>query len=52
MIGHFGDIKLARPVYHYGYLDITRKILSCVCFKCSRLLIAHDVKYYIKTINF
>ena len=38
-IGHFGHIELAEPVFHYGYLDWVKKILTCICLKCSKLLI-------------
>ena len=37
--GHFGHIELAKPVFHVGYLTKSIKILRCVCFYCSRLLI-------------
>jgi len=37
--GHFGHIELAKPVYHIGFLTKTIKILRCVCFYCSKLLI-------------
>ena len=37
--GHFGHIELAKPVFHVGFLSKTVKILRCVCFYCSRLLI-------------
>lgn len=37
--GHFGHIKLAEPVFHMGYLPILKNILSCICIKCSRLLV-------------
>jgi DNA-directed RNA polymerase II subunit RPB1 len=37
--GHFGHIELARPVYHVGFIDEVVKILRCVCYHCSRLLI-------------
>mmetsp|Transcript_5565 Transcript_5565/g.8472 ORF Transcript_5565/g.8472 Transcript_5565/m.8472 type:complete len:1747 (-) Transcript_5565:289-5529(-) len=37
--GHFGHIELARPVYHVGFINQVVKILRCVCFHCSRLLI-------------
>lgn len=37
--GHFGHIELAKPVYHIGYLTKVIKLLRCVCFYCSRLLI-------------
>ena len=38
--GYFGHIELARPVYYYQYLPTITKILKCVCFKCSKLLIS------------
>ena len=38
--GHFGHIKLARPVYHPMFYETTRKLLKCICYRCSRLLIS------------
>ena len=38
-IGHFGHISLAEKVFHRGYRDYVKKILSCICLTCSRLLI-------------
>lgn len=38
-IGHFGHIVLAKHVYHMGYLKYVKNILSCICLKCSKLLI-------------
>ena len=38
--GHFGHIELAKPVYHAMFFDIVKKILKCVCFRCSRMLIS------------
>ena len=38
--GHFGHIKLVKPVFHAMFFDITRKILKCVCHKCSKILIS------------
>jgi DNA-directed RNA polymerase II subunit RPB1 len=35
--GHFGRIKLAKPVFHMGYVETIAKILKCICLKCSRL---------------
>ena len=40
--GHFGHIELARPVYNYQFMDIIIKILKCICFRCSKLLINKD----------
>ena len=37
--GHFGHIELARPVYNYHFINYTLKILKCVCFRCSKLLV-------------
>lgn len=38
-VGHSAHINLAEPVFHWGFLPFVQKILSCVCFNCSRLLI-------------
>ena len=38
-IGHFGHLKLAEHVFHMGYLPFVKKILSCICIRCSKLLI-------------
>lgn len=38
--GHFGHIDLAKPVYHPGFLVKTIKVLRCVCFYCSKLLVS------------
>lgn len=37
--GHMGHIVLARPVFYVQYFDIIKKLLKCVCFRCSRLLV-------------
>ena len=33
--GHFGHIRLARPVYLYQFLDVIQKVLNVVCMSCS-----------------
>ncbi|CAD7094132.1 unnamed protein product [Hermetia illucens] len=38
--GHFGHIDLAKPVFHIGFMTKTMKILRCVCFYCSKLLVS------------
>lgn len=40
--GYFGRIELARPVYYIQYLPTVIKILRCVCFKCSKLLVSKE----------
>ncbi|XP_024857963.1 DNA-directed RNA polymerase II subunit RPB1 [Kryptolebias marmoratus] len=37
--GHFGHIELAKPVFHVGFITKIMKILRCVCFFCSKLLV-------------
>ena len=37
--GHFGHIDLAEYLFHIGYLSYVHKILSCICLRCSKLLV-------------
>ena len=37
--GHFGHIELAKPVFYTQFFDMVRKILKCVCWRCSKLLV-------------
>jgi DNA-directed RNA polymerase beta' subunit len=41
--GYFGHIELARPVFYIQYLSQVIKVLNCVCYKCSKLLINKDI---------
>jgi len=38
-VGHFGHIELAGHVFHMGYINFVKKILNCICLKCSKLLV-------------
>ncbi|XP_066139223.1 DNA-directed RNA polymerase II subunit RPB1 [Euwallacea fornicatus] len=38
--GHFGHIELAKPVFHIGFITKIIKIMRCVCFYCSKLLVS------------
>eukprot|EP00124_Ichthyophonus_hoferi_P003248 Ihof_evm1s271 gene=Ihof_evmTU1s271 len=52
--GHFGHIELAKPVFHVGFIDKVNKLLRCVCFNCSRLLVnENDPEFHMaaKTVN-
>jgi DNA-directed RNA polymerase II subunit RPB1 len=40
--GHFGHIMLAKPVFYIQFFEYVRKILKCVCFRCSKLIIDVD----------
>ena len=44
--GHFGHIELARPCLHISLITTVVKVLRCVCFHCSSLLISKDHKNY------
>lgn len=41
--GHFGHIELHRAVFHCGFIDEVVRILRCVCFHCSRLLLDEKI---------
>ena len=38
-VGHFGHIELHERVFHIGFFTHIKKILSCICIRCSKLLI-------------
>ena len=40
--GYSGHIELARPVFYIQYLSTIQKVLRCVCFKCSKLLVSKE----------
>ena len=43
--GHFGYIRLAKPVFHVGFIKEIVKILRCICYKCHRILFYNTQKY-------
>jgi len=43
-VGHFGHIILENYMFHSGFLVYIRKILGCVCLKCSKLLVYKNEK--------
>ena len=50
--GHFGHIELAKPVFHIGFLTKTIKLIRCVCFYCSKLLVDVVSLIYLKIKSF
>jgi len=40
--GHFGHIELSRPIYNFHFIQDVLRIIKCVCYKCSKLLISKD----------
>ena len=49
--GHFGHIELAKPLYYIQFFDTIKKILKCVCFKCSKLLLDKDSPELVKILK-
>jgi len=49
--GHFGHIELALPVYHMHLVHIVMKLLPCVCFRCSTLLVRKNNKKLVKNLQ-
>lgn len=49
--GYFGHIELARPVYYIQHIKQIMKILRCICFKCSSLLINKEKYSYVLDIE-
>lgn len=39
---HFGHIVLAKPVFYIQFFEYVRKVLRCVCWRCSRLMLDLD----------
>ena len=47
--GHFGHFRLARPVYYIQFLPFIQNVLSCVCIRCSKLLVDKSFrKHFLK----
>lgn len=49
--GHFGHIELALPVFHMHFIHVVMKLLPCVCFRCSSLLIDKTNKKLLKDLK-
>ena len=40
--GYFGHVELAKPVFHVGMLNYVLKVLRCVSFQNSKLLLQRE----------
>ena len=40
--GHFGHLVLARPVFYAQFFGAVKRILQCVCYHCSSILVSPD----------
>jgi DNA-directed RNA polymerase II subunit RPB1 len=50
--GHSAHINLSEYLFHIGYIHIVAKILSCVCIRCSKILLhknEEEIKEIIRT---
>jgi len=47
--GHFGHIKLARPVYLYQFFDWVEKLANIICLNCSHVILGEDLMGDIKS---
>lgn len=45
--GYFGHIEMARPVFYIQHITNVKKIMECVCFKCSSLLVDKSKYKYV-----
>ena len=44
-------MKLNEPVYHIGFMNHIIKILKCVCYNCSRILLTENKYKQVKAIK-
>ena len=50
--GHFGHIELTLPVFHLHLLqDYVMKLLPCICFRCSSLLVDKENKKLLRELK-
>jgi len=49
--GYFGKIDFALPVFNNHFVSYVDKILKCVCFRCSNLLLDKTDPYVIKELE-
>jgi len=49
--GYFGHIELARPVFHIHFMSFILKVLRCVCYRCSNILIDKSDIYTMREIE-
>jgi len=47
--GHFGHIRLARPVYLYQFFDMVEKLANVICLNCSKVLADEDTVRALKS---
>ena len=48
--GYFGHIELAKPVYHIGFLTTVVKVLRCVSYHSSKILLDKVSHYSVSAV--
>lgn len=49
--GYFGHLQLSHPVFNMQYISMIRKILKCVCFRCSKLRVEVEDDHRINSLS-
>ena len=49
--GHFGHIILAKPVFYIQFFETIKKIMRCICFRCSKVIIDGSNKEMAKILS-
>jgi len=44
-IGHFGHLALRQPMFNWAFINYIKKILTCICWKTSKLLVPKTENY-------
>jgi DNA-directed RNA polymerase II subunit RPB1 len=53
--GHIGHAELPEPAFHLGFISYVKSILSCICIRCSNLLInktEEELQFMLKNYSF
>jgi DNA-directed RNA polymerase II subunit RPB1 len=48
--GHMAHIVLAKPVFYIQFFDTVRKLMKCICFRCSKILL-DDANQEMRALN-
>ena len=50
--GHFGHIELIEPMFNPSFIKTVYKVLTCVCIRCSSLLVVPSAVYKRSSLKF
>ena len=49
--GYFGKLELALPLFNLNYIEYVEKLLKCICFRCSNILIDKTNPVILRQLN-